>query len=245
MANNGSVEREGNTNPKDGLTAGMLLRAILVIAILPGVILFGAAGTFQWPMAWIYIFLTVGSFIISRLLVWRIDPDLIRERGRMMDHEDTAAFDRVLAPLLALAGPLAIGLTAGFAVRFEWTPVFAAWQEWLGVGFYLLAAIFGTWALVTNRFFSGVVRIQKERGHHVVTSGPYSFVRHPGYSGSCVSFLGMVLMLGSPWAMIPLVLELVVLIVRTNLEDRFLHNELPGYAEYAQQTRFRLIPGIW
>ena len=240
-----SQQQEQDASPNTHVGAGTWIRVIVAIVFLPAVILFGAAGTLDWPMAWIYIVVTVTSFVISRYLVWRVNPSLLRERGQMMDHEDTAAFDRVLAPLLALVGTALIGLVAGFAVRFDWSPVFAPWMEWLGVGFLILGYALGSWALVVNRFFSGVVRIQKDRGHHVITSGPYAIVRHPGYLGAVVSYLGMVLMLGSPWAFIPYILQQVVLIARTTLEDRMLQTELPGYAEYAQRTRFRLLPGVW
>jgi protein-S-isoprenylcysteine O-methyltransferase Ste14 len=113
------------------------------------------------------------------------------------------------------------------------------------VALLVLGYVVGSWALIVNRFFSGVVRIQKDRDQHVVTSGPYAFVRHPGYLGACFIYLGMVLMLGSPWALIPYVFDVIILVIRTALEDRYLRAGLPGYTQYAQHTRFRLIPGIW
>jgi protein-S-isoprenylcysteine O-methyltransferase Ste14 len=245
MEQNSSGQQDPNTSPETRIGARTWISVIFVIAFLPAIILFGSAGTLNWPMAWMYIALTVASFAISRLIVWRENPDLLRERGQSMDHQDTAGFDRILAPLLALVGPTAIGLAAGFALRFSWTPVFSPLIEWIGVGFLILGYALGSWALVANRFFSGVVRIQKERGHHVVSTGPYEIVRHPGYLGAGISYFGMVLMLGSPWAFIPYFFELVVIVARTKLEDKLLQTELPGYDEYTQQTRFRLVPGIW
>ena len=245
MEQNVMAEQNQNTAPETRITVGMWVRTMVVIAVLPAIILFGSAGTFKWPMAWIYIGLSLVTFIISRFIVWRKHPDLLRERGKMMDHEDTAPFDRVLAPLLGLVGPMLIGLVAGLALRFDWEPFFATWVTWAGVAIFLLGFVFGTWALVENRFFSGVVRIQTERGHHVVSSGPYAIVRHPGYLGAVVGYLGMVLMLGSPWALIPYVFHQIVLVARTALEDQTLQAQLPGYAEYPQKTRFRLIPGVW
>jgi protein-S-isoprenylcysteine O-methyltransferase Ste14 len=109
----------------------------------------------------------------------------------------------------------------------------------------LLGYTLATWAMLANRFFSGVVRIQTERGHEVVASGPYAIVRHPGYSGSLLAALGFPLVLSSVWAFLPLILVFVVSIVRTRLEDRTLQSELPGYAEYANTTRHRLLPGVW
>jgi protein-S-isoprenylcysteine O-methyltransferase Ste14 len=104
---------------------------------------------------------------------------------------------------------------------------------------------FSSWALIVNRFFSGTVRIQTERGHHVVTDGPYRIVRHPGYAGGLLGFVMIPFLLDSLWALIPTFLLTVVLVVRTALEDATLQKELPGYAEYAQRTRYRLIPGVW
>ncbi len=245
MEQNSSGQQDPNTSPETGIGARTWISVIFVIVFLPAIILFGSAGTLDWPMAWMYIALTVASFAISRLIVWRKNPDLLRERRQTLEHQDTAGFDRILAPLLALVGPTLIGLVAGFALRFGWTPVFSPFMEWIGVGIFILGYVLGSWALVTNRFFSGVVRIQKDRGHHVVSTGPYAYVRHPGYLGAGISYFGMVLMLGSPWALIPYLLELVVIVARTRLEDELLQTELPGYAEYTQHTRFRLIPGIW
>lgn len=245
MEQNSSVHQDSNSSPETQVGARTWISVIIVIVFLPSIILFGSAGTLDWPMAWLYIVLTIVSFAISRLIVWRKNPDLLRERGQTLEHEDTAGFDRILAPLLVLVGPTLIGLVAGFALRFGWTPEFSPLVEWIGVGISVIGYVLGSWALVTNRFFSGVVRIQKDRGHHVVSTGPYAIVRHPGYLGLGIGYFGMVLMLGSPWALIPFLFELVVIVARTRLEDELLQTELLGYAEYTQHTRFRLMPGIW
>jgi len=99
--------------------------------------------------------------------------------------------------------------------------------------------------MLANRFFSGVVRIQNERGHSVVSDGPYRWVRHPGYAGGFIGDLALPLLLGSAWAFIPAALTAGAVVLRTALEDRTLQAELPGYREYAQRTRFRLLPGVW
>jgi protein-S-isoprenylcysteine O-methyltransferase Ste14 len=109
----------------------------------------------------------------------------------------------------------------------------------------VLGYVLGTWAMVTNAYFSAVVRIQKDRGHKVVTDGPYRFVRHPAYAGGVVSSIAMPLMLGSFWALVPSGIALIFLVIRTKNEDKMLMEELPGYSDYAQQTRYRLVPGIW
>jgi protein-S-isoprenylcysteine O-methyltransferase Ste14 len=109
----------------------------------------------------------------------------------------------------------------------------------------LLGYSFSSSAIVENRFFSGTVRIQSERGHHVVSTGPYRFVRHPGYAGALWGYLVIPLLLDSAWTFIPAVLLVGVLILRTALEDKTLQEELPGYKEFAQKTRYRLVPGLW
>ena len=109
----------------------------------------------------------------------------------------------------------------------------------------LLGYAFGSWALMENRFFSGVVRIQTERGHHVVSSGPYAIVRHPGYAGALLTYFATPLLLDSPWTFLPVIVMAIVLVVRTVLEDRTLQEELPGYKEFTQKTRYRLVPGVW
>jgi protein-S-isoprenylcysteine O-methyltransferase Ste14 len=115
----------------------------------------------------------------------------------------------------------------------------------LGVGIAVLSAALIAWAMRSNKFFSSVVRIQKDRGHVVVSSGPYRFVRHPGYTGISAFTLATPLILNSLWAFVPAVLTAAVSGLRTFLEDRTLHNELEGYPDYARKVRYRLVPGIW
>jgi len=109
----------------------------------------------------------------------------------------------------------------------------------------MLGYLLGTWALIENKFFSGVVRIQQDRGHYVVTTGPYRCLRHPGYAGTLLFYLVMPILFDSLWAFIPSLLFFIVTLLRTSLEDRTLQAELPGYADYAKKTRYRLFPGIW
>jgi len=109
------------------------------------------------------------------------------------------------------------------------------------VGGYALS----TYALMENRFFSGTVRIQTERGHHVISGGPYGWMRHPGYAGGLLAYLATPVLLGSRWACLPMVVLFALLLLRTALEDRTLQEELPGYREYAQRVRYRLLPGVW
>ncbi len=175
----------------------------------------------------------------------RRNPDQIAERAQGLIKKDTKLFDRILMPLIGFVAPLIFSILAGLDKRHGWSPAFPLWVIVFGIGSMVLAYGVTTWAMVVNRFFSSVVRIQKDRGHQVVSSGPYSIVRHPGYSVTMLAYFGMVMLLGSLWALIPAVLVNIAYVVRTSLEDRTLQKELPGYPEYSARTRYRLFPGIW
>ncbi len=122
---------------------------------------------------------------------------------------------------------------------------FSLWLNGIGFAFIALGYAAAVWALVKNRFFSGVVRIQTDREHAVCDSGPYRVIRHPGYAGNVLPLFGIALALSSLWALIPAVAGLVIAVLRTALEDRTLQAELPGYREYARRMRYRLFPGIY
>jgi protein-S-isoprenylcysteine O-methyltransferase Ste14 len=129
--------------------------------------------------------------------------------------------------------------------RFGWSPDFPLWANILGLFLVAAGYTLACWALVMNRFFSSVVRIQTDRGHTVCDRGPYRIVRHPGYAGNALALPGVVLALASAWTIIPAVLALIVTIVRTTLEDNTLKEELPGYFDFARRVRYRLFPGIY
>lgn len=217
-----------------------LLVVLILFPLFPMII----SGDWGWWQGWVYFTLTVLSFILSRLVLRRVHPDLIRERARFMDAQDTKPWDKILAPMLAL-GSVFVAIVAGVDHLYRWTSSFPGWVHITAIFIMVLGYTFSSWALAVNRFFSGTVRIQTERGHHVVTDGPYRFVRHPGYAGALLGFVLIPLLLDSLWAFIPVVLLTITVFVRTALEDATLQKELPGYAEYAQKTRYRLIPGVW
>jgi protein-S-isoprenylcysteine O-methyltransferase Ste14 len=136
-------------------------------------------------------------------------------------------------------------VVAGLDKRFAWSPRLPLLLH--GTAFVIIGLGYSlsTWATVANRFFSAVARIQREREHVVVTTGPYQYVRHPGYAGAIVTSLATPLLLGSLWALVPAALAVCQLVIRTALEDRFLQDELEGYHHYAAQVRYRLLPGVW
>jgi protein-S-isoprenylcysteine O-methyltransferase Ste14 len=196
-------------------------------------------------MAWVLVVVNLVSFAVSRGIVARVHPDTLAERGKLLDHADAKAWDRKLAPFVGLLGPLAIYIVAGLVQRFGWGADVPQWAQLAALGIYMVSYVFGSWALVANRFFSGVVRIQTDRGHTVVSSGPYAIVRHPGYASAVIANLALPILLGAYWAIVPAVVTIALLVVRTALEDRTLRAELPGYEAYTQVTRYRLVPGLW
>jgi len=224
-------------------TAQVAVRLVILSAIFP-LFLFPFAGRWDWGMGWFLIGIMIAATLLSRLLLIRVHPDLLNERASSLDAENAKPWDKVLAPAMGLT-PLFVLVVAGLDERFQWSPSFGI--EWQLTGLLLAALGYGiaTWAMLANRFFSGVVRIQTERGHEVVDTGPYAFVRHPGYTGNLIAGLGFPLALSSLWSLVPLLLVLIVTVIRTRLEDETLQQELSGYAEFTSRTRYRLVPGIW
>ena len=219
-------------------------RFILMILLLC-LALFLSAGTFDWPLGWAYVILTLLSIVVSRLIALRLHPDLLTERMHAEERVDTKAWDKRLVPLIAVFLPAAIQIVAGLNRRFGWPPAIPLWLALIGLALVMIGWAWATWAMSVNRFFSATVRIQTDRGHRVVESGPYRWMRHPGYAGGLLADLAAPLLFQSAWALIPGVLAAALIVLRTSLEDRTLRAELPGYAEYTQRTRYRLLPGVW
>jgi protein-S-isoprenylcysteine O-methyltransferase Ste14 len=213
--------------------------------LLSSALLFVAAGTIHWPAGWVYVLSALAVTLGSRLIALRVHPDMLRERARFTQGEGVPAWDRWLAPLVGLAGPVAMVIVAGLDHRFGWSPPLPPALPWIGLALLVLGYGLTTWAFVANRFFAAGVRIQAERGHTVVDAGPYRWVRHPGYAGGIVAFVGVPLLLGTLWAYLPAGLTVAAVVVRTALEDKLLRQDLPGYAEYARRVRYRLLPGVW
>ena len=216
----------------------------LYILLVPA-LLFVAAGTLAWPMAWVYVALLLASTLGSRLIVLKRNPETLRERARFTSSEGTASWDRVLVMIVGLLGPAVMALVAGLDHRWDWSPPVPLAVQVLAAllitGGYGLAV----WAMVANPYFSSVARIQADRAQQVVTTGPYRFVRHPSYAGALLAAVALPVMLSALWALIPGLLLIAALVVRTGLEDRMLLDGLEGYRRYARQTRFRLLPGLW
>jgi protein-S-isoprenylcysteine O-methyltransferase Ste14 len=186
-----------------------------------------------------------GCWIRGRVWAERRHPGLMAERQDLKNIQNAKAWDKVLAPLMALSIGFPIVVVAGLDHRFRWSPEFPLWLVVPGFVLITLGYAFAAWALAENRFFSSVVRIQTDRGHVVCDTGPYRFVRHPGYAGNILALVGIVLALSSVWTLIPAAAASIIAVIRTALEDRTLQEELPGYRDYARRVRYRLIPGIY
>ncbi len=239
-ATNDRQSEDGNGADRRFVLFGMIWG--IVWPTILGLLLYAASGRWQWPLAWAYLVSYSAILIAGSFLAIHRDAGFTEERTQA--KEGTKAWDRWLSGPLFSPLWLALYAVAGLDKRYGWSPeltgVAVAAVVVSGLG-YLLAV----WAMRANPFYGRYVRIQTDRGHTVVTTGPYRLVRHPAYAGLIVFMLASALALESLWALIPAAMVVVVLIIRTALEDRTLLAELPGYRDYAQQTRFRLLPGIW
>lgn len=206
-------------------------------------ILFGIVGRWNWWMGWAFSGIYILWSVSTAILILPSNPAMLAERSR--PHADTRKWDMALLGLMGLF-LVAEYVIASLDVRLSWSPQLPLTLQVIG----LVAAIVGydfllVWAMVSNAFFVATVRIQSDRQHTVASSGPYRYVRHPGYLGTLLLHLGVPFMLNSLWAIIPAIMLTLVLIARTALEDKTLHAELSGYKEYAEHVRYRLLPGVW
>lgn len=219
----------------------------LLLTSIAGFIFFAAvvfcpAGTFDWPEGWLHYGVIVASLFGNYFYLRRVNPAVIVHRMKL--GKGTKRWDQVWMAMFTLLF-LALYIIAGFdAVRYQWSSLSLGWWP-LGLMCWLVGNALITWAMGVNPFFEKTVRIQTDRGHRVIDTGPYAFVRHPGYLGFFGWLLSVPLMLGSYWAFLPAGLAILSVVLRTALEDRTLHKELDGYQAYAGRVRHRLIPGVW
>ncbi len=222
----------------------------ILVKIIKGVVtvffmlalLFIPAGTLKWLEAWILLLFYFTA--VSGVLIWmKIKaPDLLKER--MSRNKEIKSWDKIIMTAYSFLLIILLAVAGLDAVRFGWSEVPLVLKA-LGFIGYIPALVFAFWAMKENAYSSDVVRIQEDRGHIVCTTGPYRYVRHPMYVGVILFVLCFPLSLGSLFSFIPASLIVVLFILRTSLEDKTLQEELPGYKEYAQTVRYRLMPGVW
>jgi protein-S-isoprenylcysteine O-methyltransferase Ste14 len=224
----------------------VLLRAILSLAVflvLLGVVMFLPAGDIRWAEGWLFLLVFLVLTVPSIVYLWRANPAIFVARSKMV-RAGTKRWDKVLIALLMLSFIAIFSIAAFDSGRFHWSSV-PPWLIALGYVLLFVGFFISIWAQSVNKFAEPSVRIQTDRGHKVIDTGPYAIVRHPLYLGALFFLAGIPLTLGSFWAFIPAAGAMVVLVVRTVLEDKTLHKELAGYKDYAARVRHRLIPGIW
>lgn len=243
-ANTPNIEEDRKSDSTGQIHWVSLLVAVMVMIALPAAILFGSSGRLDWGVAWVYLVLITAFGLGGRIVVLRKSPDLAAERGNLLRKGDVKPWDRIIMPM-SLVCPMVMLIVAGLDKRFAWSPELPILVAIAAFGLTTLGYSISTWAMLVNPFFSAVVRIQGERGHSVVTSGPYRYMRHPGYAGGAMTSLTIPLLLGSLWALIPAALAVCIYVIRTTLEDQTLQEELEGYRGYALRVRYRLLPGVW
>lgn len=205
-------------------------------------ILFLAAGRTDWIWPWVWGGISLVVVLINGAFLLRTSPETAAERGR---PKEVKRWDAIVSGLWGIAIYLALPLVAGLDARWSWTRgLGVAWNVAGAVLYAAGLALFG-WAMITNAYFSTAARIQTDRGQTVCRSGPYRFVRHPGYSGTLLQALGTALLFGSLWSLLPAAAACICMIVRTVLEDGMLQNELAGYRDFVRERPYRLIPGLW
>jgi len=228
-------------------TWAQFIARFVVMFLLLGGALFLSSGRLDWGGAWAYLLIVVGLTFYGRAILMHKNRALIEERVQSLGKDNTKSWDKFLSPMVGVIMPVVMLIIAGLDIRFGWTPAdtIPVWGQVIAAALITFGVQISNHAMIVNQYFSGTVRIQEDRNHQVTTDGPYSFVRHPGYLGGVVADLATPFLLTSLWALIPAVVLVAMIIIRTGLEDRTLQDELPGYSTYAEAVRFRLIPGVW
>jgi protein-S-isoprenylcysteine O-methyltransferase Ste14 len=210
--------------------------------VLMGVALFWSAGRIDWWPAWALILVMLAWITATAIVILRFNPDLLADR--LGPRKGAKPWDLAIMSIIGVTTLVRL-IVAGLDQRYGWTSGIPLAAQIAALVVSALGYTLVVWATASNAFFSQVVRIQSERDHSVATGGPYRYVRHPGYLGTILYELAVPVLLASWWALVIGVLNAILLLVRTALEDRTLRDELTGYDDYARQVRYRLLPGIW
>jgi protein-S-isoprenylcysteine O-methyltransferase Ste14 len=226
----------------EGVNRRRLLVSLLALPAYFALFLFLPAGTWAWAKGWLFIGVFLGTVVIAAVYLWRVNPEVWVARTR--SQEGTKRWDKILLAFFFPAVYAIVPVAALDDGRFHWLPL-PSWVVGVGYALFLVGMGIVTWVEAVNPFFEVTVRLQTERGHKVIDTGPYTLVRHPGYVAGILFCLGTALCLGSVWALVPAGIASALLILRTQWEDQTLQAELAGYKEYTQRVRYRLIPGVW
>ena len=225
------------------MVANLIVQTVVWFGTM-GLLLFFAAGTLDWPAAWIFLAVMVAFSLVGGLALGRRDPELLRERLSPPVQKDQPAADKVLLVIILLVIFGSLALMGLDAVRFGWSAV-PPWVQGAGA----LILLLGIWlcyrTMRENSFAAPVVKIQRERGQTGISAGPHAHVRHPMYSGALLYFVGTSLLLGSWWGMVAVLVLAVQLAIRIAIEEKTLRAGLQGYDDYAARVRYRLVPLIW
>lgn len=206
-------------------------------------LLFGGAGTLVWPEAWLFIVIQLSSTTVMVLWMKKHSPELLKERMELWKRL-TKPWDKAIVIVLFAACVPFFVLLGLDAIRYQWSHVPVPLEVMGFVGIVLSYSLF-FWVVKTNPYSSAAVEIQEDRGHKTITTGPYKYVRHPMYVGAVLLFFSIPLALGSIVTFILSAILSALIVVRTDLEDKTLYQELEGYTAYAETVKYRLIPGVW
>ena len=220
----------------------MVVSTVMLVIMMT--IFYLSAGRTDLPRSWLLFSIVFVYFVASNLCLYRYNPELLIQRLKMR-RKGSKTWDEVLMRLSNLTALLLLPAVAGLDVgRYQWSSLSPRYII-VGVVSVVVSSVLTNWAMIENPYFEPTVRIQEERGHYVVSTGPYAIIRHPGYLSGILWIASIPLILGSLYAFVPFAIYAVLFTVRTYLEDNTLQNELPGYSEYAKKVRYRLFPGIW
>lgn len=207
-------------------------------------LLFISAGRMDIAQGWAYLVVSFIGMFGGIMFVCKANPELLNHRGQWEKKKDTKPWDKFMLIAFGIMGFYILPVVIGLDIRFQWS--YLGYRYTIaGIVLFLVGSVIINWAMIVNTHFETSVRIQNDRGHKVITTGPYKIVRHPGYVGAMLWLVATPLIIGTIVGLIPAGIASLVLIIRTWLEDKTLHSELNGYVEYAGRVKYRLFPGIW
>ena len=235
------VDVDNNTGSQSTVLKGLVGLTVAVIVAVFAWFVLVYASRLGWTLGWIYVCILIASSTINLAYLLRWNPELIDRRMRF--GKGTKTWDKVWLVLFVLA---VIGIYVVVDIDARNGGSSSPGGMWLlGFAIFVPGWTLVIWSMVVNPFFEKTVRIQTDHGHRVIDTGPYAYVRHPGYVGIVGWIISTPLLLASSWAFIPALITVLLFVIRTALEDRMLQIELSGYTEYANKVRYRLIPGVW